>query len=194
VASRDDERTAGERSRTHSRAKTTAAYVSNLDLPFVGIIDLIAEIEGKRSLFHTLGSHCAFLRARVSALSFAILRRPGWEDLGAIGVQNEVRRGEVWNSLRCKGTESARLGVYPRAGIRRSRVQIATPHFQLVCMPTGERWGNNKRQTPFEAALNDVHDDIWLASFMDYDLGYFDLETRVLEPLDNPFGPRLLPM
>jgi putative transposase len=29
---------------------------------------------------------------------------------------------------------------------------------------------------------------------MDYDLGYFDLETRVLEPLDNPFGPRLLPM
>ena len=33
-----------------------------------------------------------------------------------------------------------------------------------------------------------------LVSFMDYDLGYFDLETRVLEPLDNPFGPRLSPM
>ncbi len=29
---------------------------------------------------------------------------------------------------------------------------------------------------------------------MDYDLGYFDLETRVLEPLENPFGPRLSPM
>jgi len=26
---------------------------------------------------------------------------------------------------------------------------------------------------------------------MDYDLGYFDLETRVLEPLDNPFGPKV---
>ena len=38
------------------------------------------------------------------------------------------------------------------------------------------------------------HDDIWLVSFMDYDLGYFDLETRVLEPLENPFGPKLLPM
>jgi hypothetical protein len=25
-------------------------------------------------------------------------------------------------------------------------------------------------------------------------LGYFDLETRVLEPLENPFGPKLLPM
>jgi len=35
---------------------------------------------------------------------------------------------------------------------------------------------------------------IWLVSFMDYDLGYFDLDTRVLEPLDNPFRPRLLPM
>jgi hypothetical protein len=36
--------------------------------------------------------------------------------------------------------------------------------------------------------------DIWLVSLMDYDLGYFDLETRVLEPLDNPFGPKVLPM
>ncbi|HKN24648.1 MAG TPA: hypothetical protein VJX72_07365, partial [Candidatus Acidoferrum sp.] len=29
--------------------------------------------------------------------------------------------------------------------------------------------------------IKEVHDDIWLVSFMDYDLGYFDLETRVLE-------------
>ena len=42
--------------------------------------------------------------------------------------------------------------------------------------------------------IKEVQDDIWLFSFMDYDLGYFDLETRVLEPLDNPFGPKVLPM
>jgi len=42
--------------------------------------------------------------------------------------------------------------------------------------------------------IKEVQDDIWLVSFMDYDLGHFDLETRVLEPLDNPFGPRLSPM
>ena len=42
--------------------------------------------------------------------------------------------------------------------------------------------------------IKEIHDDIWLVSFMDYDLGYFDLETRVLEPLENPFGPKLLPM
>jgi len=39
--------------------------------------------------------------------------------------------------------------------------------------------------------IKEIHDDIWLVSFMDYDLGYFDLETRVLEPLENPFGPKL---
>ena len=42
--------------------------------------------------------------------------------------------------------------------------------------------------------IKEVHDDIWLVSFMDYDLGYFDLETRVLESLENPFGPKVLPM
>jgi len=42
--------------------------------------------------------------------------------------------------------------------------------------------------------IEEVHDDIWLVTFMDYDLGYFDLETRVLEPLENPFGPKVLPM
>jgi putative transposase len=39
--------------------------------------------------------------------------------------------------------------------------------------------------------IKEVHDDIWLVSFMEYDLGYFDLETRVLEPLENPFGPKV---
>jgi hypothetical protein len=29
---------------------------------------------------------------------------------------------------------------------------------------------------------------------MRYDLGYIDLEARTLQPLDNPFGPRLSPM
>ena len=42
--------------------------------------------------------------------------------------------------------------------------------------------------------IKEVQDDIWLVSFMDYDLGYFDLETRVLEPLENAFGPKVLPM
>jgi putative transposase len=29
---------------------------------------------------------------------------------------------------------------------------------------------------------------------MDYDLGYIDLEEKSLQPLNNPFGPKVLPM
>ena len=31
----------------------------------------------------------------------------------------------------------------------------------------------------------------WLVSFMQYDLGYTNLEEKNLQPLDNPFGPRV---
>jgi transposase InsO family protein len=42
--------------------------------------------------------------------------------------------------------------------------------------------------------IKEVDDGIWLVSFMHYDLGYIDLEQKTLQPLDNPFGTRLLPM
>ncbi len=42
--------------------------------------------------------------------------------------------------------------------------------------------------------IKQTDDRIWLVSFMHYDLGYFDDETCRLEPLHNPFGPKLLPM
>lgn len=42
--------------------------------------------------------------------------------------------------------------------------------------------------------VKQVDGRIWLASFMEYDLGYFDDETCRLEPLPNQFGPKVLPM
>jgi transposase InsO family protein len=42
--------------------------------------------------------------------------------------------------------------------------------------------------------IKEVDDGIWLVSFMRYDLGFIDLEQKTLQPLDNPFGPRLSPM
>jgi hypothetical protein len=42
--------------------------------------------------------------------------------------------------------------------------------------------------------IKEVDDGIWLVSFMHYDLGYFDLEQKALQPLDNSFGTRLSPM
>jgi putative transposase len=40
--------------------------------------------------------------------------------------------------------------------------------------------------------VKQVGDRVWLVSLMDYDLGYFDDETCRLEPIDNPFGPKVL--
>ena len=42
--------------------------------------------------------------------------------------------------------------------------------------------------------IKEVDDGIWLVSFMSYDLGFIDLEQKTLQPLDNPFGPRVSPM
>ena len=42
--------------------------------------------------------------------------------------------------------------------------------------------------------IKEVDEGIWLVSFMQYDLGYIDLEQKTLQPIDNPFGPRLSPM
>jgi len=42
--------------------------------------------------------------------------------------------------------------------------------------------------------IKEVEEVIWLVSFMNYDLGYVDLEEKTLQPLDNPFGPKVLPM
>jgi putative transposase len=42
--------------------------------------------------------------------------------------------------------------------------------------------------------VTQVAERIWLVAFMHYDLGYFDTEMCRLEPIDNPFGPKLLPL
>ena len=42
--------------------------------------------------------------------------------------------------------------------------------------------------------VKQVSDRIWLVSFMDYDLGFFDDETCRLEPAANPFEAKVLPM
>ena len=63
-----------------------------------------------------------------------------------------------------------------RLCLHRKRINIST-------VLAGQRLG-----------IKEVDEGIWLASFMRYDLGYFDLEQKTSQPLDNPFGPRLSPM
>jgi putative transposase len=42
--------------------------------------------------------------------------------------------------------------------------------------------------------VTQVGERIWLVTFMHYDLGYFDDEVCRLEPIENPFGPKVLPL
>lgn len=43
--------------------------------------------------------------------------------------------------------------------------------------------------------VREVADEIWLVSFMDYDLGFFDQNENRVEPVGiNPFAPKVLPM
>src|SRR5689334_11512625 len=48
-------------------------------------------------------------------------------------------------------------------------------------------------ETTKPAGIKQVDDKLWLASFMSYDLGYFDEDTCRLEPIENPFAARVLP-
>ncbi len=58
------------------------------------------------------------------------------------------------------------------------------------------RWKVNLSQVfaGQNVGIKEVQEGIWLVSFMDYDLGYFDETSHRLEPLENPFGPKVLPM
>ena len=42
--------------------------------------------------------------------------------------------------------------------------------------------------------VTQVGERTWLVTFMHYDLGYFDDETCRLEPIENPFGSKVLPL
>jgi len=47
---------------------------------------------------------------------------------------------------------------------------------------------------PARMSASLVGDRIWLVTFMTYDLGYLDGETCRVEPIENPFGSKVLPM
>ena len=39
--------------------------------------------------------------------------------------------------------------------------------------------------------IKEVDEGIWIVRFMHYDLAFIDLEQKILQPLDNPFGPEI---
>ena len=63
------------------------------------------------------------------------------------------------------------------------RICFKTPKVNLSTVFGGQNVG-----------VTQVGERIWLVTFMHYDLGYFDDETCRLEPIDNPFASKGLPM
>lgn len=45
-----------------------------------------------------------------------------------------------------------------------------------------------------DVGIKEVEDGIWVVTFLDHDLGYFDEKNRRVEPVDDPFGTKVLPM
>jgi putative transposase len=41
-----------------------------------------------------------------------------------------------------------------------------------------------------KVGVREEGDGIWQVSFMRYEIGYFDLETCRVEPMNNPYGPQ----
>ncbi len=72
-------------------------------------------------------------------------------------------------------------------------ITMTVTHCGRICL-FGKKINLSEVLSGQNVGIKEVEDKVWLVSFMDYDLGYFDEHTCKLKPLDNPFGPRVLPM
>ena len=98
-------------------------------------------------------------------------------------------------------TPASRYHALARVRIRASRSSSIPRHDWTAVITTCGRICYQRRKINVsqvfagqKVGVKQVDEHIWLVTFMDYDLGYFDDETCRLEPIDNPFGPKLLPM
>jgi hypothetical protein len=82
------------------------------------------------------------------------------------------------------------LPMYPV----RSVTDVSGPDFDergMLLAKSGAVVPIKASPTGLARALRIADEGIWLVSFMEYDLGYIDLEEKTLQPLDNPFGPKV---
>jgi len=70
---------------------------------------------------------------------------------------------------------------------------ITVTHCGRICF-NGQKVNLSQVFAGQNVGVTQVGERIWLVTFMQYDLGYFDDETCRLEPIENPFGPKVLPM
>jgi putative transposase len=93
----------------------------------------------------------------------------------------EPHRNHVRDPLRLRAVQHLSEGRFD--GGRCGRIRFKNRKVNLGQVFAGQQVG-----------VRQVDERLWLVTFMHYDLGYFDDETCRLEPIANPFGPKVLPM
>ena len=68
---------------------------------------------------------------------------------------------------------------------------ITITHCGRICI-RGHKVNLSQVFSGQDVGIKEVEDGVWLVTFMDYDLGYFDEETEKLEPLEYPFAPKIV--
>lgn len=124
-----------------------------------------------------------------------------FQDRGLPAAIRTDKRGAVCLSPRALRLEQI-VGVVPSARPYQGLTPLDYPlHDWTAAVTTCGRicWKGRKVNVSQVFAgqavgVRQVGERIWLVTFMEYDLGYFDDETCRLEPIANPFGPKLLPM
>jgi len=97
-----------------------------------------------------------------------------------LGGHSIVRKGKIWIFFALHPTWMDERSLETGANLREVKW---VKKINLSTVFAGQAVG-----------IKEVEEGIWLVGFMDYDLGYFDLEEKTLQPLANPFGPKVLPI
>jgi hypothetical protein len=103
------------------------------------------------------------------------------------GARNEVPGAELYvgSSRPYKGLSDLEYPFHNRTTTLTNcgRIRIGRRKINLGTVFAGQNVG-----------ITEVSDKVWLVSFMQYDLGFFDHETDRVTSAENPFGAKVLPM
>ena len=100
----------------------------------------------------------------------------------AISTVHAVLIATTWSSAAKAGATEPRAPSYPGCGATSGR----------VCF--NRRKSTSDKSSPAKSPHQAVDERTWLATFMHDDPGYFDDGMCRLEPLEKPFGLKVLPM
>jgi putative transposase len=79
--------------------------------------------------------------------------------------------------------------------VRRAARRARTDHARCgrICF-AGRKVSLSQGVAGQKGGVTQVDERVWLVTFMQYDLGYFDDEPARVQPIDYPFGSKVLPM